>query len=124
MVLCRILSKVPLILLLCIVFSPTFISGSVFNFCVSSRKLNNPYCLSVGIEPANYSISLQLSKNAIPVIETSTQQSLSTSTKLLLNETSKSLISFLNVDSTQQHQQAPTTDSAAAEHRTSQICAA
>ncbi|XP_044487704.1 xyloglucan-specific galacturonosyltransferase 1 [Mangifera indica] len=53
--LCRILYRVPLVIfLLILVFlwssSATIISGHVVRVCVSSRKLNNLYCLSAGTE--------------------------------------------------------------------------
>ena len=57
----RAFSRIPAALLLLMVLflwssSTTLISGSIVHVCVSSRKLNNLYCLSAGAQPGNYSL--------------------------------------------------------------------
>ncbi|KAB5573581.1 hypothetical protein DKX38_000775 [Salix brachista] len=64
----KILSRIPLgILLLILVYlwssSSTIISGKIVHICVSSRKLNNLYCLSAGTQP-NFEIPIPLTNNS------------------------------------------------------------
>jgi len=64
----KILSRIPLgILLLILVYlwssSTTIISGKIVHICVSSRKLNNLYCLSAGTQP-NFEIPVPLINNS------------------------------------------------------------
>ncbi|XP_011029253.1 PREDICTED: xyloglucan galactosyltransferase KATAMARI1 homolog isoform X2 [Populus euphratica] len=64
----KILSRIPLgILLLILVYlwssSTTIISGKIVHICVSSRKLNNLYCLSAGTQP-NFEIPVPLTNNS------------------------------------------------------------
>ncbi|KAL8106807.1 hypothetical protein AgCh_023545 [Apium graveolens] len=63
-ILSKLLSRVPLtLLLLVLVFlwssTTTIISGHIVHVCVSSRKLNNLYCLSAGAQP-NFDVPLPL----------------------------------------------------------------
>lgn len=63
-ILSKLLYRVPLtLLLLILVFlwssTTTIISGHIVHVCVSSRKLNNLYCLSAGAQP-NFDIPLPL----------------------------------------------------------------
>ncbi|KAJ6714476.1 XYLOGLUCAN-SPECIFIC GALACTURONOSYLTRANSFERASE 1-LIKE [Salix viminalis] len=65
----KILSRIPLgILLLILVYlwssSSTIISGKIVHICVSSRKLNNLYCLSAGTQP-NFEIPIPLTNNSL-----------------------------------------------------------
>ncbi|KAL1834819.1 hypothetical protein ACET3Z_004470 [Daucus carota] len=63
-ILSKLLYRVPLTLLLLIVVflwssTTTIISGHIVHVCVSSRKLNNLYCLSAGAQP-NFDIPIPL----------------------------------------------------------------
>ncbi|KAL2902500.1 Xyloglucan-specific galacturonosyltransferase 1 [Bienertia sinuspersici] len=67
--LCRFLNRIPVaFLLIVLVFiwssSTTIISGSIVHVCVTSRKLNNLYCLSAGAQPTNYGIPLNSMNNS------------------------------------------------------------
>ena len=66
-VISKLLCRIPAVLLvLVIVFlwssSTTVISGNIFHLCVSSRKLNNLYCLSAGTQP-NFEIPVSIVHN-------------------------------------------------------------
>lgn len=65
----KILNRIPLaIFLLILIFlwssSTTIISGKFVHVCVSSRKLNNLYCLSAGTQP-NFEIPIPALNNNI-----------------------------------------------------------
>ncbi|KAJ8426014.1 hypothetical protein Cgig2_026126 [Carnegiea gigantea] len=65
----RALRRIPAAFLLLMVLflwssSTTLISGSIVHVCVSSRKLNNLYCLSAGAQPGNYSIPIPFVNNS------------------------------------------------------------
>ncbi|CAL5442501.1 unnamed protein product [Camellia sinensis] len=67
-ILTKLLYRVPLaLLLLILVFlwssSTTIISGNILHVCVSSRKLNNLYCLSAGTQP-NLKIPIPVINNS------------------------------------------------------------
>ncbi|XP_021895287.1 probable xyloglucan galactosyltransferase GT20 [Carica papaya] len=68
-ILCKILYRIPFaIFLLAIIFlwssSTTIISGKIVHVCLSSRKLNNLYCLSAGSQPGfNIPVDVPLSSN-------------------------------------------------------------
>ncbi|KAL3743059.1 hypothetical protein ACJRO7_018372 [Eucalyptus globulus] len=66
--LCRVIFRVPAVILLFVLIflwssSATIISGNMVHVCVSSRKLNNLYCLSAGAQP-NFEISLPVVRNS------------------------------------------------------------
>ncbi|XP_030453926.1 probable xyloglucan galactosyltransferase GT20 [Syzygium oleosum] len=67
--LCRVIFRVPTVILLFILIflwssSTTIISGNMVHVCISSRKLNNLYCLSAGAQP-NASVSSKATPSTI-----------------------------------------------------------
>ncbi|KAJ6712457.1 XYLOGLUCAN-SPECIFIC GALACTURONOSYLTRANSFERASE 1-LIKE [Salix purpurea] len=103
----KILSRIPLgILLLILVYlwssSSTIISGKIVHICVSSRKLNNLYCLSAGTQP-NFEIPIPLTNNSLTRNIENTDASPSTNSsvtddKEIVNALSSSTISNIKED--------------------------
>ncbi|PON62854.1 Exostosin-like [Parasponia andersonii] len=90
-ILFRVVYKIPTaIFLLFLVYlwssSTTIISGKIVHLCISSRKLNNLYCLSAGTEP-KFEIPDRL------VVGNSSFADISTTTTTIANNTSSSIIS-------------------------------
>ncbi|KAJ6341817.1 hypothetical protein OIU78_009876 [Salix suchowensis] len=103
----KILSRIPLgILLLILVYlwssSSTIISGKIVHICVSSRKLNNLYCLSAGTQP-NFEIPIPLTNNSFTRNIENTDASPSTNSsvtddKEIVNALSSSTIGNIKED--------------------------
>ncbi|CAO2819896.1 unnamed protein product [Amaranthus hypochondriacus] len=83
----KLLSKIPAaFVLLFIIFvwssSTTIITGSIVHVCVTSRKLNNLYCLSAGAQPSKY--------DTLPFNNYTSEISVVERTNLVPNNTHKS----------------------------------
>ncbi|XP_021735847.1 xyloglucan-specific galacturonosyltransferase 1-like isoform X2 [Chenopodium quinoa] len=80
------LSRIPVTLLFIIIIfiwssSTTIISGSIFHVCVTSRKLNNLYCLSAGAQPSGFDIPLISNSSEFSAVQRSTNLVLNNSQK-------------------------------------------